>query len=127
MPRQLPTYTSIWQVERRLYKIEDWVLPAPIPLVAAGVFVAVGLVWVALLRSFGTALTENTGVLYLVPPGLAAWGATRPLAEHKRLDQLVLSRVRYLLQPRRLVRLREWRQPSRACFYAQIWHPTREQ
>jgi len=29
---ELPTYTSIWRIEKRLYKLYDFRLPMPVPV-----------------------------------------------------------------------------------------------
>ncbi len=35
----LPTYTNIWRIEKRLYKIYDFRLPFPLPIGQIAVFV----------------------------------------------------------------------------------------
>ena len=37
----LPTYTNIWRIEKRLYKLYDFRLPAPLPITWIGVFVGI--------------------------------------------------------------------------------------
>src|SRR6266700_1588543 len=38
---ELPTYTSIWRIEKRLYKLYDCRLPMPLPVGQIAVFVAI--------------------------------------------------------------------------------------
>ena len=79
----LPTYTNIWRIEKRLYKLYDLRLPMPLPLVQIGVFVGVFVPWVLLLMLIGVPLKTPWHVLYLVPPGVLTWLATDPeIARH---------------------------------------------
>ena len=119
----LPTYTSIWRIERRLYKIYDWVLPMPISIPQLVVFLVTLVLWAIVLDAFHVPVQPNTGWLYLVPPGFAAWAAERPLVEEKRPHELAGSQIRYLFEPRTLHRLAERRQPQRMHVSGAIWSP----
>ena len=120
---QLPTYTSIWRIERRLYKVYDWVLPMPISIPQAAVFLVTLGVWGLLLQAVGVPLQADTGWLFLVPPGFAAWASGRPLIEEKRPHELLASQARYLFEPRTLQRLTERRQPERVRLTGWVWTP----
>jgi hypothetical protein len=119
----LPTYTSIWRIERRLYKIYDWVLPMPISIPQLAVFLVTLLLWGLLLQMFNVPVRPSTGWLYLTPPGFAAWASDRPLVEEKRPHELAASQVRYLFEPHALLRLAERRQPARVHISGMIWSP----
>jgi hypothetical protein len=119
----LPTYTSIWRIERRLYKIYDWVLPMPISIPQMAVFFVTLLLWALVLHGFNVSMRPSTGWLYLTPPGFAAWAAERPLIEEKRPHELAASQVRYMFEPRRLHRLAERRQPGRVHISGMVWSP----
>lgn len=119
----LPTYTSIWRIERRLYKVYDWVLPMPISIPQTAIFLVTLLLWAVLLHALNVPLRPSTGWMYLVPPGFIAWASERPLVEEKRPQELVASQVRYLFEPRTLQRLAERRQPERVHLYGTIWSP----
>jgi hypothetical protein len=120
---QLPTYTSIWRIDRRLYKIYDWVLPMPISIPQAAVFLVSLVLWALLLRAFDVPMQANTGWLFLVPPGLAAWASGRPLIEEKRPHELLGSQLRYVFEPRKLERLAERSQPKQVRFTGAVWRP----
>ena len=48
----LPTYTSIWRIEKRLYKLYDFRLPMPVPVGQIAVFAAITvMVWSEALRN----------------------------------------------------------------------------
>jgi hypothetical protein len=117
----LPTYTSIWRIERRLYKVYDWVLPMPISIGQAAVFLVGLAVWGLLLQAFGIGIQASTGWLFLLPPGFATWASGRPLIEEKRPHELAASAVRYLLEPRRLLRLTQRSQPARVRLQGTAW------
>ncbi|SEG44020.1 MinD-like ATPase involved in chromosome partitioning or flagellar assembly [Thermomonospora echinospora] len=117
----LPTYTNIWRIEKRLYKLYDLRLPMPLPLVQIGVFVGVFVPWVLLLMLVGVPLETPWHVLYLVPPGVLTWLATRPVIEGKRLTELLLSQTRYLAEPRTWCRLTPIREPREVVIVARVW------
>ena len=49
----LPTYTSIWRIEKRLYKLYDFRLPMPVPVGQMAVFAAITVPYVVLLTLLG--------------------------------------------------------------------------
>ncbi|NUR84747.1 MAG: conjugal transfer protein, partial [Nonomuraea sp.] len=92
----LPTYTNIWRIEKRLYKLYDLRLPMPLPIVWIGVFVGVFIPWSLLLLLLHVPVAMPWHVLFLVPPGIVTWLSTRPVIEGKRLTELLESQLRYL-------------------------------
>ncbi|TDC64514.1 conjugal transfer protein, partial [Actinomadura sp. GC306] len=117
----LPTYTNIWRIEKRLYKLYDLRLPMPLPLVQIGVFLGVFVPWIVLLRIVGIPFESPWHVLYIVPPGVLTWLATRPVIEGKRLTELLLSQGRYLAEPRTWCRLTPIREPREVVIVARVW------
>jgi MinD-like ATPase involved in chromosome partitioning or flagellar assembly len=117
----LPTYTNIWRIEKRLYKLYDLRLPMPLPLVQIGVFVGVFLPWIILLQLVGLPFHAPWHVVYLVPPGLLTWLATRPVIEGKRLTELLISQVRYLTEARTWARLTPIREPGEVIIVGRVW------
>lgn len=118
----LPTYTNIWRIEKRLYKLYDFNLPMPLPMVQIGVFIGVLIPWVVLLRLVQVPFSSPWHVFYLVPPGLVTYLATRPVLEGKRLTELLLAQLRYLTEPRTWCRLTPAYEPERARIDATVWH-----
>lgn len=101
----LPTYTSVFRLRRRLYAVYDWELPVPVGLLEVAVF-AGGVALFALLgRLLGIPLTPGTAWFFLVPPGFLAYLARQPVADHKPPHAWLGARLRFLLEPRRLVGL----------------------
>ncbi|WP_131761427.1 conjugal transfer protein, partial [Actinomadura fibrosa] len=117
----LPTYTNIWRIEKRLYKLYDLRLPMPLPLVQIGVFAGVFVPWILLLKVAGIPFESPWHVLYIVPPGVLTWLATRPVIEGKRLTELLLSQSRYLAEPRTWCRLTPIREPREVVVVARVW------
>ncbi len=96
---ELPTYTSIWRIEKRLYKLYDFRLPMPLPVGQIVVFAAITVPYVILLTLFGLPFNHTLFWVYVLPPGVLTWLATRPVLESKRLPELIMSQVRYLGEP----------------------------
>ncbi|TDB70875.1 conjugal transfer protein, partial [Actinomadura sp. KC216] len=117
----LPTYTNIWRIEKRLYKLYDLRLPMPLPLVQIGVFLGVFVPWILMLRFAGIPFESPWHVLYIVPPGVLTWLATRPVIEGKRLTELLISQTRYLAEPRTWCRLTPIREPREVVIVARVW------
>ncbi|GAA3838305.1 hypothetical protein GCM10022226_70720 [Sphaerisporangium flaviroseum] len=117
----LPTYTNIWRIEKRLYKLYDLRLPMPLPIVWIGVFVGVLVPWSILLALVNIPFDAPWHVLYLVPPGIVTWLSTRPVIESKRLNELLQSQVRYLGEPKTWCRLAPVDEPDEITFSARVW------
>ncbi|MEO3814610.1 TcpE family conjugal transfer membrane protein, partial [Sphaerisporangium sp. B11E5] len=117
----LPTYTNIWRIEKRLYKLYDLRLPTPLPIVWIGVFVGVVVPWSVLLNLIGVPFDTPWHVLYIVPPGVVTWLSTRPVIESKRLNELLQSQIRYLGEPRTWCRLAPVEEPVEITLTARVW------
>jgi MinD-like ATPase involved in chromosome partitioning or flagellar assembly len=117
----LPTFTAIWRIEKRLYKLYDLRLPMPLPIVWIGVFVGVLVPWSILLTLIGIHFEPPWHVLFLVPPGIVTWLSTRPVIESKRLNELLQSHFRYLGEPKTWCRLAPIDEPDEITFTARVW------
>ncbi|MEU7988601.1 TcpE family conjugal transfer membrane protein [Streptosporangium canum] len=124
----LPTYTNIWRIEKRLYKLYDLRLPMPLPIVWIGVFVGVVVPWSLLLYLLGLPFDAPWHVVYLVPPGIVTWLSTRPVIESKRLTELLQSQARYVGEPRTWCRMAPAAEPSEISLTGRVWQaaPQRE-
>jgi MinD-like ATPase involved in chromosome partitioning or flagellar assembly len=117
----LPTYTNIWRIEKRLYKLYDLRLPMPLPLVQIGVFVGIFLPWIILLQIIQVPFHAPWHVVYIVPPGVLTWLATRPVIEGKRLTELMISQIRYLTEAKTWARLTPIREPDEVAIVGRVW------
>ena len=121
---ELPTYTNIWKIEKRLYKLYDFRLPMPLPVGQLAVFVAIAVPYMLILTVAGMPFSHTWVWLYVLPPGLLAWLVTRPVLESKRLPELVLSQLRYLSEPRTWCRMAPLAEKDDITVVARVWHRT---
>jgi MinD-like ATPase involved in chromosome partitioning or flagellar assembly len=121
----LPTYTNIWRIEKRLYKLYDFRLPAPLPITWIAVFAGITVPYVFFLVAIGLPFNHNLVWLYILPPGVLTWLTTRPVIESKRLPELVGSQLRYLAEPRAWCRMAPFAEKDDIFLYARVWrrHP----
>ena len=76
----LPTYTNIWRIEKRLYKLYDFRLPAPLPITWIAVFAGITVPYIIFLVAIGLPFNHNLVWLYVLPPGVLTWLTTRPVS-----------------------------------------------
>ena len=121
---ELPVYTSLLRVERRLYQVGQLELPRPVSLQEAGVFLAAFGALLLGSRLLGLGFSAAWAWCYLVLPWLGAWATSQPLADRKRLHAWAFSQLRHLLaEPRLLARLSPIREPASSRISAQVWQP----
>ena len=118
---ELPTYTSIWRIEKRLYKLYDFRLPMPVPVGQIAVFAAITVPYVVLLTVLGLPFNHTLFWLYVLPPGVLTWLATRPVLESKRLPELVISQVRYLGEPSTWCRMAPLAEKDEIAVVGRVW------
>jgi MinD-like ATPase involved in chromosome partitioning or flagellar assembly len=117
----LPTYTNIWRIEKRLYKLYDFRLPMPLPVGQIAVFAAIAVPYLVILKVVGLPFSHTLLWLYILPPGALAWLVTRPVLEGKRLPELVVSQVRYLTEPRTWCRMAPLAEKDVMVVVARVW------
>ena len=118
----LPTYTNIWRIEKRLYKLYDLRLPAPLPITWIGVFVGITVPYVVFLFVIGLPFNHTLVWLYILPPAVLTWLTTRPVIEGKRLPELITSQVRYMTEPRAWSRMAPFAEKDEISVSARVWH-----
>jgi hypothetical protein len=118
----LPTYTNIWRIEKRLYKLYDFRLPAPLPITWIGVFAGITIPYVFFLIAVGVPFNHNLVWLYVLPPGVLTWLTTRPVIESKRLPELVSSQLRYVSEPKTWCRMAPSAEKDEIMVSARVWH-----
>jgi len=122
----LPTYTSIWRIEKRLYKLYDFRLPMPVPVGQIAVFAAITVPYVILLTILGLPFNHSLFWLYVLPPGVITWLATRPVLESKRLPELIISQVRYLGEPGSWCRMAPLAEKDDVVVIGKVWRRDEE-
>ena len=118
----LPTYTNIWRIEKRLYKLYDFRLPMPLPISWIAVFCGITIPYVVILAAIGLPFNHNLLWLYVLPPGVLTWLTTRPVLENKRLPELLVSQLRYIGEPRTWCRLAPLSEKNEIRVHARVWH-----
>ena len=118
----LPTYTNIWRIEKRLYKLYDFRLPAPLPITWIAVFTGITVPYIFFLVVIGLPFNHNLVWLYVLPPGVLTWLCTRPVIESKRLPELVSSQLRYLSEPRTWCRMTPFAEKDDVSVSVRVWH-----
>jgi MinD-like ATPase involved in chromosome partitioning or flagellar assembly len=118
---ELPTYTNIWRIEKRLYKLYDFRLPMPLPIGQIAVFAAIAVPYVVVLKVIGLPFSHTLLWLYILPPGALVWLITRPVLEGKRLPELVHSQLRYLNEPRTWCRMAPLAEKEEITVIARVW------
>src|SRR5277367_1718027 len=118
---ELPTYTNIWKIEKRLYKLYDFRLPMPLPVGQAAAFLAIAAPYMLILTTAGMPFSHTWVWLYVLPPGVLAWLVTRPVLEGKRLPELVLSQLRYLSEPSTWCRMAPLAEKDEITVVAKVW------
>ncbi|HEY6277762.1 MAG TPA: conjugal transfer protein, partial [Streptosporangiaceae bacterium] len=117
----LPTYTNIWRIEKRLYKLYDFRLPAPLPITWIAVFAGITVPYVVFLVAIGLPFNHDLVWLYVLPPGVLTWLTTRPIIENKRLPELVSSQLRYLAEPKTFCRMAPFAEKDHIALSARVW------
>ena len=118
---ELPTYTNIWKIEKRLYKLYDFRLPMPLPVGQVAAFLLIAVPYMLILTMVGMPFSHTWLWLYVLPPGLLAWLVTRPVLEGKRLPELVTSQLRYLAEPRTWCRMTPVAERDDVALVARVW------
>src|SRR6266487_611474 len=94
----------------------------PLPVGQIAVFTAIAIPYVIILTVLGLPFNHTSFWLYVLPPGVLAWLATRPVLESKRLPELIVSQVRYLGEPRTWCRLAPLAEKDEVVVVARVWH-----
>jgi hypothetical protein len=120
---ELPVYTSIFRLQRRLYRVYDVELPVPITFPQVAAFLLAAFVDVMVLRAIGVELSPGTAWAYLVPPAVAAWLANRRIADERSPLDWAVAQVRHLVEPRTLTGLEPAREPEALSLSVDVWRP----
>ncbi len=108
---EIRTFTSFWNMERKLYAIYDISLPVPISLKVLGAFVATGIPWWLLLILLQVPFSNPWYLLYIAVPIPVAIAASRPIYQKKTFAQFAYSLIKHVWEPKQLAGLRNIDQP----------------
>lgn len=124
-PLELRTHTRLWQVEKKLYKLYDYTLPMPVSLRMLGIFILSLAVWIPLCIVLRIPFAPPFGhLIWLAPPLALTYFGNKPVAEGKRLGELLASNISYFLsQPNEIAALRPHTAPDTVYAHIDVWHP----
>src|SRR6266536_4621719 len=98
----------------------------PLPVGQIAVFVAITVPYVLLLTLFGLPFSHTLFWLYVLPPAVLTWLATRPVLESKRLPELIISQVRYLGEPGIWCRMAALAEKANVVVIGKVWRRDEE-
>src|SRR6516165_10024619 len=99
----------------------------PLPVGQIAVFAAITVPYVILLTLFGLPFNHTLFWLYVLPPAVLTWLATRPVLESKRLPELVISQVRYIGEPSAWSRMTPHVEKDEIIVVGQVWRRSQPQ
>lgn len=122
-PLELRTHTRLWQVEKKLYKVYDYTLPMPISVRMIGIFLLTALPWAAVCLMIGVKFAPPFGhLIWVVPPAALTYMGSKPVAEGKRLGELLVSQISfYVGQSSAYAGMRRHAAPDRIHLRAEVW------
>jgi hypothetical protein len=122
----LPVFTNVFRLRRRLYRIYDVELPVPVSLLQVVAFSAAAVLVFTALRAGGVDLTPGSAWVFIVPPGVFAWLANRSVADERTPLEWGTAQVRHLLEPRTLAALEPaTATPRPAPVLVRVWRRAR--
>jgi hypothetical protein len=101
----LRTFTGLWKIERRLYKLYDITLPYPVSLRQLAIFLGIGIPWIAILSLTGFPLETPWHVVWIAPPVIATIIGNRPIAEGKTPFTWLFTQYKYVTGAHEFTRL----------------------
>src|SRR6516164_5813362 len=93
----------------------------PLPVGQIAVFAAITVPYIVLLTLFGLPFNHDLFWLYVLPPGLLTWLATRPVLESKRLPELIISQARYMGEPSTWCRMAPLAEKDEIVVFGRVW------
>src|SRR5499427_9971590 len=93
----------------------------PLPVGQIAVFTAITVPYVILLTLFGVPFNHSLFWLYVLPPGVLTWLATRPVLESKRLPELIISQTRYMGEPSTWCRMVLLAEKDEIVVFGRVW------
>jgi hypothetical protein len=119
---ELRTYTGLWNMERRLYRLNDITLPGAPTYKQIGVFVLVAVPWTLAIVTVGISPISPWGLpLWLGPILGITYFANRPLIESKTGIQLFISNARFITESKVYTSLHSFSAPKVVAVRGLVW------
>lgn len=98
---EIKTFTSFWNIEKKVYSIYDIQLPFAVSIRSIGVFAATGIPYWLILSMFGVPFGLSLLVVWIAPPLVFAIIGNRPMFEGKNIVDYLNSRVKFLFESKK--------------------------
>jgi hypothetical protein len=119
---QLRTYTGLWGVEKRLYKIYDITLPYPVSIKQLGIFLVTATTWWFSLSLLSVPFATPWHTFWIVPPFAITWLVNQPVAEGKTLTDFALSNFKFYTKSRNYTDMAPApKKPEKSAIRASYW------
>lgn len=119
---ELRTYTTLWKLERKLYRINDLALPVAISYKQLGILAAFAVPWSGIILLLHLPLPGSwTFALWLMPIIFVAMFANKPIIENKTGLELLVSGSRFLVQSKTYARMRPFSQADLVVVRGEVW------
>lgn len=98
---EIKTFTSFWNIEKKIYSIYDIQLPFAVSIRSVGVFAATGIPYWLILSMFGVPFGLSSMIFWVAPPLVFAIIGNRPIFEGKNIVDYLSSQIKYLFESKR--------------------------
>ena len=98
---EIKTFTSFWNIEKKIYSIYDLQLPFAISIRSVGIFAATGIPYWLILSMFGLTFGLESIVIWLALPLTFAVIGNRPIFEGKNIIDYLNSRIKFLFESKK--------------------------
>lgn len=98
---QAKAYKNLWNIEKRVYSIGDFVVPRP-PTTKMVMYYFVGLVLVVFIKYLlGLHITDDLIITFIVLPVGFAFLIDRIKLDGKRIDRFLFTMIHFFLSPKK--------------------------
>lgn len=98
---EIKTFTSFWNIEKKIYSIYDIQLPFAVSIRSIGIFTVTGIPYWIILSIFGVPFGLSTLVFWLAVPLILSIIGNRPMFEGKNIVDYLTSQIKYLFESKR--------------------------
>ena len=98
---EIKTFTSFWNIEKKIYSIYDIQLPFAVSIRSVGIFAVTGIPYWLILSMFGVPFSLSLIVVWVAPPLVFALIGNRPIFEGKNIVDYLGSRIKFLFESKR--------------------------
>lgn len=98
---EIKTFTSFWNIEKKVYSIYDIQLPFAVSIRSIGVFAVTGVPYWIILNIFGMPFGLQTIIVWLAIPLALSVIGNKPIFEGKNIVDYLSSRIKFLFESKK--------------------------